>query len=53
MSAEQTCCLCGEELFEHEVGYCEDCRRGGDLETVLERALAKANEKKEESANEH
>lgn len=45
MSTGQTCCLCGEELFEHEAGYCEDCRDGGDLETVLEHALAKTNEK--------
>jgi hypothetical protein len=33
------CCCCGEELFETECEYCEDCRDGGDLEDILDSAL--------------
>jgi hypothetical protein len=32
----ERCCVCGEELFDHEHDYCEDCR-DGDLEDVFER----------------
>lgn len=36
---ERICCICGEELFDRERDYCEDCRHGGDLEDVLEAAM--------------
>lgn len=39
----ERCGVCGEELFEHERDYCEDCRDGGDLEDVLERAICTTN----------
>lgn len=32
----ERCGACGEELFGHEHGYCEDCRDVGDLEEILE-----------------
>jgi hypothetical protein len=36
---ERLCGVCREELFDHELNYCDDCRDGGDLEAVLERGL--------------
>ena len=35
----ERCGICGEDLYEHERGYCEDCRDSGDLEDTLETAL--------------